>query len=75
MPAKLNMLNKGDDLEIRMIVWKTDSLQAPNGVSADYFVQAIFVSDAEEKDDQVLFTDNHNNCTDGDAVFNYRMCF
>jgi hypothetical protein len=32
--AKLNILSQGENLEARIIIWKTDSLKPPEGASS-----------------------------------------
>ena len=46
-----------------------------SGDHVDCFVKVTCDTTGWSEDSQVMQTDNHNNCTDGNGQFNYRMKF
>lgn len=73
-PAKIKQLKK-QSYEIRLIIWGTREVPLVDGDHVDIFVKVTFDPTGWSQDQVFKQTDNHNNSTDGEGQFNYRMKF
>lgn len=64
-----------ENYEIRLIFWETREVPCIDGNKSDIYFNAIYYPDGLSSVPTVKNTDVHYGCTDGRAVFNYRIKF